>query len=66
MSVNQTCFTRETLVATENGQIKIDEIKAGDKAGIHEVAIRKYELGKNIPKSDQLRKIADAFNMPFS
>ena len=33
MSVNQTCFTRETLVATENGQIQIDEIKAGDKVG---------------------------------
>ena len=30
---------------------------------IHEVAIRKYELGKNIPKPKQLRKIAEALNV---
>jgi transcriptional regulator with XRE-family HTH domain len=31
--------------------------------GIHEVAIRKYELGKNVPKQDQLRKIAEALQV---
>ena len=30
---------------------------------IHEVAIRKYELGKNLPKPEQLRKIAEALNV---
>ena len=35
----------------------------GDLAGIHEVAIRKYELGKNTPKQEQLRKIAAALNV---
>uniref|UniRef100_UPI004056E42B helix-turn-helix domain-containing protein n=1 Tax=Agathobacter sp. TaxID=2021311 RepID=UPI004056E42B len=30
---------------------------------MHEVAIRKYELGKNLPKPEQLRKIADALNV---
>ena len=35
----------------------------GDLAGIHEVAIRKYELGKNTPKPEQLRKIAAALNV---
>ena len=44
MSVNQTCFTRETLVATENGQIQIDEIKAGDKVGVYDIYKGKTEL----------------------
>ena len=35
----------------------------GEACGIHEVAIRKYELGKNIPKPEQLRKIAEALNV---
>lgn len=35
----------------------------GELSGIHEVAIRKYELGKNIPKEEQLKKIADALNV---
>ena len=30
---------------------------------IHEVTIRKYELGKNLPKPEQLRKIAEALNV---
>ena len=30
---------------------------------IHEVAIRKYELEKNLPKPEQLRKIAEALNV---
>lgn len=41
----------------------ITQKELGDKAGIHKAAIRKYELGKNIPKPDQLRKIADALNV---
>lgn len=35
----------------------------GELSGIHEVAIRKYELGKNLPKKEQLKKIADALNV---
>ena len=35
----------------------------GELSGIHEVAIRKYELGKNLPKEEQLKKIADALNV---
>lgn len=27
------------------------------------MAIRKYELGKNLPKPEQLRKIAEALNV---
>ena len=48
------------LIRTFRG---LTQKELGDKAGIHEVAIRKYELGKNIPKPDQLRKIADALNV---
>ena len=40
---------------------RLTQKELGDLAGIHEVAIRKYELGKNLPKPEQLRKIADAF-----
>lgn len=35
----------------------------GELSGIHEVAIRKYELGKNLPKEEQLKKIANALNV---
>lgn len=35
----------------------------GEACGIHEVAIRKYELGRNILKPEQLRKIAEALNV---
>ena len=35
----------------------------GVACGIHEVAIRKYELVKNIPKPEQLRKISEALNV---
>lgn len=48
------------LIRTFRG---LTQKELGDKAGIHEVAIRKYELGKNLPKPDQLRKIADALNV---
>ncbi len=48
------------LIRTFRG---LTQKELGDKAGIHEVAIRKYELGKNIPKPEQLRKIADALNV---
>ena len=48
------------LIRTFRG---LTQKELGDIAGIHEVAIRKYELGKNIPKPDQLRKIADALNV---
>lgn len=35
----------------------------GDKCGINEVTIRKYELGDRNPKPDQLQKIADALEV---
>ena len=44
------------LIRTFRG---LTQKELGEACGIHEVAIRKYELGKNIPKPEQLRKIAD-------
>lgn len=35
----------------------------GEKCGINEVTIRKYELGDRNPKIDQLQKIADALDV---
>ena len=42
---------------------RLTQKELGEACGIHEVAIRKYELGKNIPKPEQLRKIAEALNV---
>jgi RHS repeat-associated protein len=44
MSVHQTCFTGETLVAAENGQVRIDEIKVGDKVWAYDIHTGKTEL----------------------
>ena len=44
MSVHQTCFTGETLVAAENGQVRIDEIKVGDKIWAYDIHTGKNEL----------------------
>ena len=44
MSVHQTCFTGETLVAAENGQVRIDEIKVGDKVWAYDIYTGKTEL----------------------
>ena len=38
----------------------------GELSGIHEVAIRKYELNKVMPKQEQLLKIANALNVPLN
>lgn len=51
---------RIKLIRTFRG---LTQKELGDACGIHEVAIRKYELGKNKPKSEQLRKIASALNV---
>ncbi len=40
------------LIRTFRG---LTQKELGEACGIHEVAIRKYELGKNIPKPEQLR-----------
>lgn len=48
------------LIRTFRG---LTQKELGEACGIHEVAIRKYELGKNIPKPEQLRKIAQALNV---
>jgi transcriptional regulator with XRE-family HTH domain len=48
------------LIRTFRG---LTQKELGEACGIHEVAIRKYELGKNIPKPEQLRKIAEALNV---
>ena len=47
------------LIRTFRG---LTQKELGEACGIHEVAIRKYELGKNLPKPEQLRKIADALD----
>ena len=39
------------LIRTFRG---LTQKELGEACGIHEVAIRKYELGKNIPKPEQL------------
>ncbi len=48
------------LIRTFRG---LTQKELGNKANIHEVAIRKYELGKNIPKHEQLLKISEALNV---
>lgn len=48
------------LIRTMRG---LTQKQLGELSGIHEVAIRKYELGKNLPKKEQLKKIADALNV---
>lgn len=48
------------LIRTMRG---LTQKQLGELSGIHEVAIRKYELGKNFPKEEQLKKIADALNV---
>ena len=48
------------LIRTFRG---LTQKELGEVCGIHEVAIRKYELGKNLPKPEQLRKIAEALNV---
>ena len=48
------------LIRTFRG---LTQKELGEACGIHEVAIRKYELGKNVPKPEQLRKIADALGV---
>ena len=48
------------LIRTFRG---LTQKELGEACGIHEVAIRKYELGKNLPKPEQLRKIAEALNV---
>ena len=48
------------LIRTIRG---LTQKELGEACGILEVAIRKYELGKNIPKPEQLRKIAEALNV---
>ena len=40
----QTCFTGDTLVAAENGQKRIDEIKVGDKVWAFNVETGESEL----------------------
>ena len=37
MSLHQNCFTGDTLVATENGQIRIEEIEVGDKVWAYDI-----------------------------
>ncbi len=37
MSLHQNCFTGDTLVAAENGQIRIDEIEVGDKVWAYNI-----------------------------
>ena len=44
MSLHQTCFTGETLVATEDGQKRIDEIEVGDKVWAYDIYTGETEL----------------------
>lgn len=44
MSLHQSCFTGETLVAAENGQKRIDEIEVGDKVWSYNIETGETEL----------------------
>ena len=44
MSLHQNCFTGETLVATEDGQIRINEIEVGDKVWAYDIFTGETEL----------------------
>ncbi len=37
LALSDNCFTGDTLVATENGQIRIDEIEVGDKVWAYDI-----------------------------
>ena len=43
-TAGQACFTGDTLVATENGQIRIDELQVGDKVWAYNVETGETEL----------------------
>lgn len=44
------------LIRTFRGLIQKE---LGEACGIHEVAVRKYELGKNLPKPEQLTALTN-------
>ncbi len=44
ITMHQTCFTGETLVAAENGQKRIDKIEVGDKVWAYNVETGETEL----------------------
>lgn len=44
ITMHQNCFTGDTLVAAEDGQIRIDEIKVGDKVWAYNVETGETEL----------------------
>ena len=44
LSLHQSCFTGDTLVATEDGQKRIDEIEIGDKVWAYNVETGETEL----------------------
>ena len=44
LALSDNCFTGETLVASENGQIRIDEIKVGDKVWAYDIFTGETEL----------------------
>ncbi|MBQ0040412.1 MAG: helix-turn-helix transcriptional regulator [Clostridiales bacterium] len=45
---------------------QLTQKQLGDMTEIHEVAIRKYELDKTVPRKEQLVKIADALKVPYN
>ena len=44
LALSDNCFTGETLVASENGQIRIDEIEVGDKVWAYDIFTGETEL----------------------
>lgn len=42
------------------------QVQLADKTGIHVSTIRQYELGIRNPKTERLKIIADALEVPFS
>jgi transcriptional regulator with XRE-family HTH domain len=53
-------------IRTMRVQCGLTQKQLGERAGIAEPTIRKYELGKLNPKIETLKKIADALGVPLS
>lgn len=53
-------------IRSARGYKALTQKQLGEKSGIAEPTIRKYELGKLNPKRETLQKIANALDMPIS
>ena len=59
-------MTMGEKIKTQRNYKGLTQKQLGDLTGIHEVAIRRYELDKVKPRPDHLEKIASALGTPMN